>query len=425
MPETTQLIDKPAPTENQEPQNQNHNQTPPEPEINQEGLDSMTQEELQKFASTGEKPSRQRDEKGRYIKADKPAETATKTGKTETKTDNPPPPPPVKDGDWIEIDVDEGQKLRFKSEDDLRKSFVHAQRLIRNQKSSLDKFNAEKGQFGQAQQALEQSQAKINELTNYIASLQQNAAQITRGQQPTANPAFNALTRQTGQAPGLEAIYQDITALRNDLLAEKAQNEKIRTELTETITGLRQKETEAEVNRGVEDLYRDVKDLQKKHPEFATAEDFARLDDIVSTYGEEAAQAMMSPSDFAQYQKVMEVVGLLKNDSEGNFDLKRQNFQNLEEALLIHSHRSGTLGQAMVQAHKAGTQAYENALQRNAQSATTLPNSVSGSSQPTMGQIEMDEILSMDPAKLNSSPELKAKFEQALKTLGINTIPTS
>lgn len=439
MPGTEPLIENQDPIE-KEPSTE-VNTEPTAIELNEEGIDSMTQAELQKYTATGEIPTRERDDKGRFIKGDtsiktaatpakepvaaKPAQAPVQsvaTAKTEPTATTTTQPVQQADGAWLEIEIDADNKLRFKNDGELKKSFVHAQKLIRSQKASLDKYNAERGQHGAVQRQLEESQAKITDLTARFTQLQANAAQITNGQQPTANPALAAL-QANGQATP-EWIKNELTSLRNEIMAEREESAKIRGEFTETITGLRQKEAQAVIERNVQDLYREIKGLQSKHSEYATTEDFAKLDDIVSTYGEEAAQAMVSPSDYSQYQAVMGIVGLQKNNQDGKFDINRSNFTDLEEALLIHSHRNGTLGQAIVQAHKQGVAAFENVLNRNAQSAQTLPNNISGTNQTEIGDNEIDAILSMDVGVINANPELKQKFEAALKKLNVGQIPT-
>lgn len=370
-------------------------------------LDGMSLEELEKLASE-------------QVKAEE-AQPSTTEGQAAPKVDNPSTPAsapaPVgatkaPDG-WIEIDVDGTEKLRFKNQDEVLKSFANAQRLIRKQNETFKRYNEERSEFGQVKQENER-------LSSLIKELQQGSGQVQRGQSPNVTTQ-NTLQSLMRQQPGLDpssALYAEIEALKTaqaQLAARAERFEHIEQQI------LTQKQ-EQEIQLGVRGLYQEVDGFLTKHPELKTSTEFAKLDDLVSTYGEEAAQTMMSPEDYAKYSQIFELVGLYKNGPSG-LDLTRKNFNDLEEAYLVHQHRTGSLGQALANATKAGIQNYEQVLNRTAQSATTLPNNLSGSTAPEMGPAEIESILNMDPALLNSDPKLKEQFERAAKALGVNLIP--
>lgn len=326
---------------------------------------------------------------------------------------------------FIEIKSEDGSiDLKFRNEDEVKKSLLHAQKLIRDQKTTLDRLNAERGEFGQYKTAYEESQTKIDELANYIAELQQSATQIQAGQSPTqiGSQALQSLTVQPGDTQ-VQALFSEVQKINQVLLEERATNEKLRNEMTQAISDVKSKEQEVILDQGVQGLYSEVSNFSQKHPEYQTSQPFEKLDDIVSTYGEEAAKAMISPDDFEKYTATMELVGMYKNNGEGEFDLKRKNFNDLEEAYILRLHRTGELGQKIANAHTAGIQNYEQALNRSAQSATVLPNNlVSRANNVTMGPSEIENILNMTPEQINSSPELRNRFDEAIKSLGINTV---
>lgn len=350
--------------------------TAPVPEAD---VDKMDLKQLEAFVATG-----------------KPAEGSPEQGK------------PAETTDWIEVTVDDKTKLRFRNQDEVNKSLVNSQQLIRRQKEAIDKYNAERGTYATAQQ-------QIQALNAQIQTLQAGAQQMQAGRQPnqyTAN-ALSALQQQPGQDP-ISLLYGEITALKNDLATQTGQ-------FQEVYGSLKAKEAEALIDSGVQGLYREVDGFLQKHPEYKPAEDFARLDDIASQYGDEVAQTMVSPDDWAKYQAVMGIVGLYKNDpATGQFSLERKNQQDLEEAFLIQQHRTGALGNAIAQAHKSGIQSYDRVLQRQAQSATTLPNTLSSGDKPQMGAAEVESIMAMDPAQIKGNPELTQRFNEACRALGIN-----
>ena len=352
------------------------------------------------------------------------AVAATPAGQTVTAGTLPAPG----DQKFIEIKSEDGSiNLKFRNQEEVQKSLLHAQKLIRDQKTTLDRLNSERGEFGQYKTAYEESQTKIDELANYIAELQQSGAQIQAGQSPTAigAQALQSLTVQPGDTQA-QVLLNEVQRMNKVLLEEQTKNEKLRNEMTQTISDVKSKEQEVTVNQGVQGLYTEVSNFSQKHPEYQTSQSFDKLDDIVSTYGEEAAKAMITPDDFEKYTAMMELVGMYKNNGEGEFDLKRKNFNDLEEAHVLKLYRSGELGKKIAQAHTAGIQNFEQALNRSAQSATVLPNNlVSRANNVTMGPSEIESILNMDPAVIAKSPELSKQFEEAVKSLGINTMAMS
>jgi hypothetical protein len=348
--------------------------------------------------------------------AEAPKPEATKP--PEIKPDEPSPGQTK----WIDITDDEGEvKLRFRSEDEVAKSLVHSQKLIKKQKETLDRLNAERGELGQYKEGFEESQAKVEELSHKIEELTAAQAQIQAGQSPTGvTPGLQALMAQPGNVD--VKFYAELQRLNQQMLAEQAKNEAIRTEMAQYKEGLQQKAQELQIDQGVRSLYQEVDNFSEKHPEYKASKSFAELDDLVSTHGEEVAKAMVSPDDFEKYTRLAELVALQKNDQKGKFDLSRKNFQNLEEALVLQQYRSGALGQSVAEAHKAGIANYEQALNRHAQSASVLPNNlVSRNQDVVMGPNEIETILNMDPKEVTSNPELKKKFNEAIKSLGINT----
>jgi hypothetical protein len=362
------------------------------PVVTENDLESMTEAQLNEFVkneSAKEAPPEPVSE------GSKPVETVKK------------------DGEWIEIEVDDPSgvkdKLRFKSQDDVYKSFSHAQSLLRKQKSTIDKYNQERGNEGQSRKELEDAKSQISSLTDHINKLTRGAQQIQLGQSPNqyTKSSLDVLMQQPGNQGNNELALirqelEELKSLKSELQAQKQA---------------------VVIDGAVKGLYSEVKDFTKKHPEYGTAEDFAKLDDIVSTHGEEAAQAMMSPSDWESYNNVMQMVNLYKVDGQGQFDINRKNFEGLEEAYLIHSHRTGSLGNAQAQAKRAGMQAVEGILNRQAQSATTIPNNMSTGEAPEMGDSEADSILSMDIGVIQANPELTTKFRQAfIKATGTDPV---
>jgi hypothetical protein len=385
------------------------------PGVTEADLDKMTEAQLQDFLKSQEGQESSKDTKTEPPKvtdgkpADKPAGDAQKPAETQ----------------WIEIDVDDPvtntqQKLRFRSDADLRKSFAHAQKLLRSQKATIDKYNAERGQVGEATKSLQDAQTQIQSLQSQINQLTQGAQQVARGQSPNAytTNALQSLMAQPGSMGQgqQDLVLQEIQALKN---TQAQWQEKI-----SRLEGLEQqfaaKQQEALVDTEIKSLYSEVGGFQTKHPEFQTSEDFAKLDDIVSTYGEELAKSMMSEDDWAKYSAVMQVVGLQKADKSGKFDLTRQNYGDLEEAFMIYQHRTGARGQALAEAKKDGIKAVEQVLTRQAQSATTIPNTIAGAKPPEMGPAEAEAILNMPVEKIQASKELQSQFRAACKAIGIN-----
>ena len=373
----------------------------PKTEVTEKDLDTMSLSDLENL-----------------VKTDKPV-TPVKSGAAAVA-------PKEGDTKWVEIDVpleDDAktvQKLRFKTEEDFRKSFAHGQKLIRTQKAVIDRYNAERSQVGDKAKQYEDAITKVSSLEQQIKDLTSGATAVARGQTPnaTTQDALAAIRARNG-GQGQDALLTEIEALKNTQSQWQAKIERLEA-LEEKFNS---REAELVVNNGVQSLYTEVSGFQNKHPEYKTDEDFAKLDDLVSTQGEEVARTMMSEQDWQKYEAVMQVVGLYKNNPSGQFDLSRKNYKDLEISLLVHQHETGSLGNALAEAQKNGMKNYEQALQRGAQSATVLPNSQASSQTPVMGQAEIESILDMDPAVINANPELKKKFEEAAKALGINLVP--
>ena len=325
---------------------------------------------------------------------------------------------------WIEIKNDEGTvNLRFRNEDEVAKSLLHSQEMIKRQKETIDRLNAERGELGQYKTEYEEAVAEKDRLANYIAELEATRSKIQTGQQPTVAgaQALESLTLQPGQDQS-QALLAEIQNLRNGLLEVTARTEQVEGKYQQAESVLKQKEQELVASQGVQGLYSEVNSFSKNHPEYQTSQPFEKLDEIVSKYGEEEAKALISPDDFEKYTATMELVGLYKNSPEGEFDIARKNFQDLDEAYVLKLHRSGELGKSIANAHKAGVQNLEQALNRSAQSATVLPNNLASRNNGTvtMGPSEIKSILEMDPAQVNASPELRKQFDEAVKRLGIN-----
>lgn len=374
-------------------------------------LDKMSLAELEALAA-GEVKKEETSGTG----ADSVPPAASPQGQVPAGTPAPaaPAPAPSKDG-WIEVDIDGTEKLRFKNQDEVLKSFAHAQKFIRQQKQTIDKYNAERGNVGDIQRQFDQMRAENTRLSSLIAQYTQGQQQQQFGQSPNAaTAAFQTLARQQGQDPN-SALYAEIEALKaaQAELATKAQR-------FETLEQQIEAQRAAEVvDNGVKALYSEVDGFLAKHPEFKPSTDFAKLDDLVSTYGAEAAQSMMSPEDYAKYSQIFEVVSLYKNGPSG-LDLTRKNFQDLEEAFLVRQHRTGSLGQALANAAKQGMQNYEAVLNRTAQSAQILPNSIGSAQAPEMGPAEIEALLNLDPALIQADPKLLEQFNRAAAALGAN-----
>jgi hypothetical protein len=319
----------------------------PAPEVTESDIDKMTPAQLEEF-----------------VKKDYPPDPAAKD-KGPAQTKDPAKAPD--DTKWVEIEVDEGSKLRFRNDDELKKSYVHAQRLIKTQKATIDKYNAERGTLGKEKTELETLKQQNQQYQQYIQQLQAGAGQMAAGQTPNAatQSALSALMPNAqGQDPQ-NVLWQEIVNLKNGF-------QNLQAEYQQSIQGLKAKEQEALVNQGVQSLYNEVSKFADKHPEYKTDEDFAKVDDIVSTYGEDIAKTMVSPSDYEKYTAVMDLVALYKNDPTGKFELNRKNYQDLEESFLIHSHRTGTLATALANAQKAGMTSYEGALTKAQNAAVKI-----------------------------------------------------
>jgi hypothetical protein len=378
--------------------------------VTEADIDKMSLEDLEKFT------------KGTETQAGNKPE-----GPVETPPGQPTVPEAAKPKDqanWIEVEVDDPttgakDKLRFRSQEDLLKSFSHAQRLIRQQKSTLNKYNAERGQAGDTGRLMQEANQRIASLEKTIQQLTQGAQQLQAGQSPTGatQNALSALMARPGvQGQPLEVVLNEINNLKSTQLEWQAKMER----LEGLEKAFQAKEVEAEVNHGVQELYQEVNTFQQKHPEYLTDTDFAKLDDLVSTYGEDVAKTMMSEKDFTAYQGIMQVVGVYKHDPKGQFDLRRKNQSDLEESWLVHQHRTGAVAKALAAAKKEGIDTVEGVLSRQAQSATTLPNTKSNAGQPEMGPAEAEQILNLPVEKVMSNPDLQRQFRAACRSVGIN-----
>jgi hypothetical protein len=218
-----------------------------------------------------------------------------------------------------------------------------------------------------------------------------------------------------GQNPN-DLLLNELAGLKNAQLEAQAKLER----LENLEQSFKQQQVTAQIDTGIKELYREVGDFSKNHPEYQTSIPFEQIDDIVSTNDEDVAKTMVSPEDWERYSAVMEVVGLYKNNKAGKFELTNKNFDDLNEAFLIHQKRNGKLGQAQAEAKRQGIQAYESSLQKAAQSAKSLPNSLSSAQAPEMGQAQIEHLLNLSPEQLSSDPELKKQFDQAVAQLGIN-----
>ena len=314
----------------------------------------------------------------------------------------------------VELADETGRQWHFRSEEEFKKSFLNGQKKIQDQWKQINEYNAERGQIGQIKQQFEQSQNRINELQTYIQQLQTGATQVRTGQNPnlTTQGVLAPLAASPGKNP-MDLIYSELSNLRQELLNEKASNEEIRNKFFA-------KEQQAETTRGIESLYGETKTLQAAHPELKTKESFEKLDDLVSTYGPETAQTMISPEDWEKFTKLGKIIDDYKvNPQTGTLDLGYKRYKTLEHAYLIAQHEAGEDTAALVNAHKTGMANYEKVLNRVANSATTIPNALAANQPAVMGEREIQELLSTPAETIKANPELRKKYQEAMLQLGI------
>jgi hypothetical protein len=338
------------------------------------------------------------------------------TGKFSRGVQNQGQPAPKQD--YIIVKSEDGQEFKFRGQEEMQKSFLNSQRLLKKQWEQINQFNAERGQLGQFKKNFEASQAKINELNDYIRQLSQGARQTAAGHAPNqaTQNVLSSLTMQPGQNPN-ELIYNEISSMRQLLDQERAQNESLRNEMTGVITSFQSQKQQAAVQRDFESLASEVQSIQQKYPEYKTSESFSKIEDVISQYGEEVAQTMVSPEDWEKFSQINSLIELYAGTPDGRIDMGNKKFQDLEETIWIYQHRNGGGSAAIANAMRTGMQNYETVLKRTANSATTLPNNLSSNKPTEIGQEELDRLMNMSADELRANPQALEKYNAVIEKI--------
>jgi hypothetical protein len=366
-------------------------QTSPEPIVpqNAEDINKMSLGDLEKFVGSD------------IVNGTSPAGTGDPDAQPQ-QTQNSP---------WMELDVGD-TKLKFKSEEEFRKSFANTHKVLKNQKQIIDKYNAERGRAGKVAKEYDLAMQQIQTLQQQIQQLQQGQQQAAQGRQP--NTAFqNSLQSLQTQNPTQDSnalVSNEIAALKNELAQIKQ--------------GFTAKEEEIQVQGGVRSMFDEIKTFTKAHPELDTSVPFDQLDDLVVENGAEVAQTLMSPEDYQKYQAIEKLMWLYRGTGNPETDpnavlaIDSSNYSDLEEAYLIYQHRNGNSGFA--QGRQSGVEAALKVLDRNAQGAQTLPNSISGKTKNPMTPQEISSLLETTSAQRRADPQLNQRWMDAHAQLGID-----
>jgi hypothetical protein len=223
---------------------------------------------------------------------------------------------------------------------------------------------------------------------------------------------LNTLQTQQPTVDPNNLMFQEVQALKN--------------KLAEIENGFTVKEQEVRIQGGVKSMFDEIGDFTKAHPEYATSVPFAELDDLVCSDGLEIAQTKMSPEDFQKYQAIEKLMWLYRGTGDPETDPNAvldidddgKHYGNLEEAYLIFNHRNGSTG--FTQGRVAGVEAALKVMDRAANSAQTLPNSMSGKAKVPMTPQEIQMVLDTNPAQRKADPQLKSRWLDAMAQLGID-----
>jgi hypothetical protein len=408
-------------------------------------LSNATQEQLKKITETSDEDLQaQFDNKEPIIGGEK-------TPVVEKEGEEPPAPAPkaVKKTkqDGIVVDMGDGRPAyNFKDMDELKQSFVNAQKLVAdvtgkfgNAKQQLARMKDLEDKFGQAQRQIEE--------------LRQGKAQVAAGQQPTAisektvqaaaNLGFDVstLTAENFAEKSAEwaAAIKAETAKELDERSAKLFEEKYAPQLKKIedlekkfgeISGnLADKEAKVSFEMNLGRVFSEVKKLQEDKSTgglLKTQWPLEKINEVLLTHTPEEAMVVLPPGDFEKAKLIFgetkatgeQEPGLLHifcgKAGDGSLDITSRTIPDINAAFAAFSVMRKLSRPDIAAAHKQGQENVLDALKKVTNKPPTLPNNLSSSATLDGMTLERAQaLMDLNPNTIPKDSELYKEWQKA------------